>query len=99
MPDAEQATADRTVNGATIAAMADVLAAIGSGGAIMEWADEAPVGPLPAGRAVAATGVTIGHGRIRLRDSAPPAYVGDDRPAPVAQPEAVGHGQIRLRSG
>lgn len=72
MSDVGQMTPGPTGNEATIAAMADVLAAIGSTGGLMEWADEDPAAPAPSGQPVPASGATITHGAIRLRDSAPP---------------------------
>jgi hypothetical protein len=90
MSDVGQVTAGPSGNAATIAAMADILAAIGSSDGLMEWADEDPVTPAPAGRAVPASGATVGHGRIRLRER--PAAP-EPEPAPR---EPVGHGSIRL---
>lgn len=98
MSDVDQMTAGAAGNEATIAAMADILSAIGNGGGIMEWADEAPVTAARAGSPVAASGATIGHGAIRLRDSAPPALDAVEGIPPVAAARAVvGHGTIRLR--
>lgn len=95
MSDVEQMTAGPTGNEATIAAMADVLAAIGSDGGIIEWAEEdEAVSPAPTGQPAPASGATIAHGPIRLRDSAPPtldagADTGEPDPGP---PEVVGEG-------
>ena len=93
MSDVQQMTVEQASNRATIAAMADVLAAVGGGG-IIGWAEQEPVQALPPGRPVAASGVTIGHGRIRLRDSARPTQLEGPATAPR---EVVGHGAIRLR--
>lgn len=71
MSDVEQRHARPAGSEATVAAITDVLVAIGSQGGLIEWADEEPVGP-PPGAPVAASGATVAHGPIRLRDSAPP---------------------------
>ncbi|MDP2709763.1 MAG: hypothetical protein Q8O56_00970 [Solirubrobacteraceae bacterium] len=103
MSEQEQMIAGPTGNEATIAAIADVLAAIGSDGGAIEWADEEPVQSPAPGTPAAASGATISHGPIRLRDSAPPSP-SDDHPAveqevDAAADEPVGHGAIRLREG
>jgi len=87
MSEVEQIVERLTGHDVTVAAIADVLAAIGSEGGLVEWADEQPVAALPPGTPVAASGATTSHGPIRLRDSGPPTLSAGDMP--IQQPFVV----------
>lgn len=97
MSQTEQGTAGTDVDDATVAANADILAALDSVGG----ADDPPADAQPSDvRVAAASGARIGHGAIRLRSQPPPRL--DDTTPGVTAPEVaatrqpVGHGAIRL---
>lgn len=101
MSEAQQDTGAAVVDDATVAANAEILAALGNAGGT----DDPPAHATPSdARVAAASGPKVGHGTIRLRHrpqlsprlgDATPGVIA---PGAAATREPVGHGVIRLRA-